>query len=60
VLAVFIGLSLPLPSTEAVIKALFDFLAQNFNAIYNKISMIVVDPSPLHHRIPSRIIKRIE
>jgi hypothetical protein len=34
VLASFISLSLPLPSAEAVIKTLFDFLVQNFGAIY--------------------------
>jgi hypothetical protein len=37
VLAVFISLSLPLPSTEAAIKTLFDFLVQNFNAIYKRL-----------------------
>ena len=41
VLAGFIGLSLPLPSTEAVTRTLFDFLVQNFSAIYNKVSAIV-------------------
>jgi hypothetical protein len=35
VLASFISLSLP--STEAAIKTLFDFLVQNFNAIYKRL-----------------------
>jgi hypothetical protein len=42
VLAGFISLSLPLPSTEVVTKTLFDFLMQNFSAIYNKFGAIVV------------------
>ncbi len=41
-LAGFIGLSLPLPSSETLTKTVLDFLIQNMGALYNKIGTIVV------------------
>lgn len=41
-LAGFIGLSLPVPSSEAITKTVFDLLVQNMGMLYNKVGAIVV------------------